>query len=176
MAVSHWRAYKHMGEQGQNSKEFSGAGGPNETIFSMERYKIGINIPLHKYKVGDSLQDSKKVLVILSDHKMNISSALLLLRVHSYRETNRHEYSLWNSLLSLLCIDGFLDWVLRLTVDCKFHKSHRLVTESWDKKKNNQMSREDILYIFSVCWQGCTLTPQLVVKERRKSIFWVSAR
>lgn len=50
-----------MGEQGQNSKVSSGAGGPNEIILNMERYKTGINNPPQKYKVDDSLQDSKKV-------------------------------------------------------------------------------------------------------------------
>lgn len=83
-----------MGEQAQNSKGSPGTGGRNEIIFNMERYKIGINHPLHKCKIGDSLQDSKKVFMILSDHKMNVSSALLLLRDHSYPKTNRHEYSL----------------------------------------------------------------------------------
>lgn len=82
-----------MGEQDQDSKGSSGAGGPNETIFNLERYKKRINNPLHIYKVGDSLQDSKKVLVIPSDHKTNVSNALLLLGVHSYPETNRYEYN-----------------------------------------------------------------------------------
>lgn len=70
--MSSWQAYKHQGKQGQNSKGSSDGEGPNEIIFNMEKYKIGINYPLHKYKVGHSLQDSKKVLVILSDHKMNV--------------------------------------------------------------------------------------------------------
>lgn len=72
MVVSCSRACKRIGEQGQNSKGSSGAGGPNEIIFNLEKYKIGMSNPLHKYKVGDSLQDSKKVLVVLRDHKMNV--------------------------------------------------------------------------------------------------------
>lgn len=125
--VSCWWACKNMGEQGQNSKLSSGAGGPNEIIPNMERYKIRMNNPLHKYKVGGSLQNSKKVLVVLRDHKINVSNALLFLGDHSYPGTNRHENSLWNSLLSLLSTGGFLDWVLCLIVDCRFHKGHRLV-------------------------------------------------
>lgn len=67
-------------EHGRTGSEFKGVfrcWRTNETMLNMERYKIGIHNPLHKYKVGDILQDSKKVLVTSSDHKMNISNALL---------------------------------------------------------------------------------------------------
>jgi len=59
MAVSCWGACKHAGEQGQNSKGSSGVGGPNGKIFDMDRHKVGMDNLLHKYKVGNGLQDSK---------------------------------------------------------------------------------------------------------------------